>query len=97
MEKPSRQIFDIALTRLGITERSKAVHVGNSFDKDVVGASGAGWNSVLIKPPPFSEEAPSDPSKEYQRVGDLVRVLDLFGLSDETRPIVTTPTRGVFE
>jgi HAD superfamily hydrolase (TIGR01549 family) len=49
MEKPSKQIFDIALTRLGITERNKAVHVGDSFDKDVRGASSAGWGAVLIK------------------------------------------------
>ena len=127
MEKPSRQIFDIALTRLSIIDRSKAVHVGDvscssdfkrcsistipadpffafpfamflkSFNKDVCGAAAAGWNAVLLKSPPYSDAVPGSDSIDFMRVGDLARVLDLFGLSDDRRPIITTPVRGVFD
>ena len=67
MEKPARQIFDIALTRVGVYDRSRAVHVGHHFGSDVEGAAGAGWRALYVKPPPLSDQ-PANPDKlPYQR------------------------------
>lgn len=60
-EKPDRRIFEAAEEMLdvalkadkaaaGSSQRSewRKVYVGDEYDKDVVGAVGAGWNAVLI-------------------------------------------------
>lgn len=45
--KPSRHIFDIALRQSGVAS-SRAVYIGDKPAVDVVGASSAGMNAVLI-------------------------------------------------
>ncbi|MDR2197785.1 MAG: HAD family hydrolase [Coriobacteriales bacterium] len=45
--KPQRQIFDLALERLGLDARS-AVHVGDHLQADVGGARAAGLRPVLL-------------------------------------------------
>jgi putative hydrolase of the HAD superfamily len=45
--KPEPAIFLTALRRLGV-DASRAVHVGDDYAKDVVGARGAGMTAVLI-------------------------------------------------
>ena len=67
MEKPARQIFDIALTRVGVYDRTRAVHIGDQWAFDVEGASGAGWQALYVKAPPFGDK-PDNPGKlPYQR------------------------------
>jgi len=46
-EKPERRIFDIALERLGVTAAA-AMHVGDAYQADVVGARRAGITPVLL-------------------------------------------------
>ena len=45
--KPSRKIFDEAVRRMGIRP-GEAVHVGDSLEDDIRGASGAGIDAILI-------------------------------------------------
>lgn len=98
MEKPARQIFDIALTRLGIYDRPTAVHIGDAFAFDVEGAAGAGWQALYVQPPPFGDKPPNPEKLPYQRCGDLLRVLEAVGLMpDMERPIATTAPRGIYE
>lgn len=47
-EKPDSRIFRAALTRLGV-EAARAVHVGDSYEADVVGARGVGLRPLLIQ------------------------------------------------
>lgn len=47
VEKPSPRIFRTALKRLGV-EASRAVHVGDSYEADVLGARGVGITPMLI-------------------------------------------------
>ena len=47
MLKPSRKLFDIALEPFRI-DRSKVVYIGDSFERDVVGAKWSGLSSVWI-------------------------------------------------
>ena len=45
--KPSRAIFEAALELVG-TQASNAIHVGDSFEEDVVGARAAGIEPLLL-------------------------------------------------
>ena len=79
--KPDPGIFRRGLEEAGVTA-DRAVHVGDSFTNDVVGARGAGLRPVLI------DRALLDPARAPQRVprgdpvpvvSDLVDLLDLLG------------------
>jgi len=99
IEKPNAPIFDMALSRLGVYDQSLAVHIGDTFDTDVVGAARAGWNAIFVKAPPYRMDSQLDMPNdiEFQRVGDLSHVLDVFNLADFERPIVMTMNRGILE
>mmetsp|Transcript_21067 Transcript_21067/g.41753 ORF Transcript_21067/g.41753 Transcript_21067/m.41753 type:complete len:377 (+) Transcript_21067:83-1213(+) len=98
IEKPSRQIYDIALTRCGIYDRAHAVHIGSDFEEDTLGAASAGWQSVFLKPPPFSAAEPNPKNAIYQRVGSLIHFLDVLGIETDPRRLVyTTINRGIYE
>ena len=47
MEKPDRRIFEIALSRAAVSPE-RAVHVGDDYRADVLGARGAGVDAILI-------------------------------------------------
>ena len=47
--KPSREIFDHARTKLGLTDRDECWFVGDSYSNDVIGAKNAGWKAVWLK------------------------------------------------
>ncbi|CAM9197653.1 unnamed protein product [Chrysoparadoxa australica] len=47
-EKPNRQIFDAALSRAGLANPIEALHVGGDVEKDIIGAMGAGWQSIRM-------------------------------------------------
>jgi HAD superfamily hydrolase (TIGR01509 family) len=49
VEKPDPRIFGLALEPLGVSPR-RAVHVGDLYHVDVVGAERAGWSAVLLDP-----------------------------------------------
>ncbi|OSQ47568.1 TIGR01459 family HAD-type hydrolase [Marivita geojedonensis] len=46
--KPFASIFEIALARLGVTDRSRVVMVGDSLHTDILGAQAAGLTAALI-------------------------------------------------
>jgi FMN phosphatase YigB (HAD superfamily) len=49
IEKPDPRIFAHALERLGGTPE-RAVHIGDSWTADIVGALGAGWRGAIYYP-----------------------------------------------
>jgi FMN phosphatase YigB (HAD superfamily) len=48
IEKPDKQIFQVALNKLGV-EAENAVMVGNRIDADIVGANRVGMKSVWFR------------------------------------------------
>jgi len=46
-DKPAPEIFELALKRAGV-EASRAIHVGDQYEIDIVGARGLGITPVLI-------------------------------------------------
>jgi len=45
LEKPDRRIFEHTLATLGASAAG-AIHIGDSWDADIVGARGAGWRAI---------------------------------------------------
>jgi HAD superfamily hydrolase (TIGR01459 family) len=46
--KPFRSVYDTCLGLLGIDDRSRVLAIGDSIRTDIVGAAGAGLDSVLV-------------------------------------------------
>jgi hypothetical protein len=65
-EKPDRRIFEAAeeIATAVISSKDQAadadewqkVYVGDEYEKDVLGATGADWNAVLVKEDPGSDQ-----------------------------------------
>lgn len=49
VEKPDARIFALALEQLGVSAE-RAVHIGDSWPADVVGALAAGWRAIWYAP-----------------------------------------------
>lgn len=69
-DKPSPSIFQAALQRAGV-EASEAVHVGDQYKIDIVGARGVGINPILI-----------DRYDLYPEVKDCPRIRSLTELAE---------------
>lgn len=89
--KPDRRVFEVAMSRLGLTEAGVCMHVGNSFEQDVIGASEAGWHAVYA-PADGEQNVPTDTDEGlvFSAVEDLFGVLRMYGREPEDRLIVTT-------
>jgi len=73
MSKPDRRIFDLAVAELGVPA-AETLHIGDSYERDVVAARAAGLKAVWLVGPDNARKAkPRDGS------GDVcVRSLDEF-------------------
>ena len=80
IEKPDPRIFAHTLEQVG-GEPSRAVHIGDSWSADVVGALGAGWRAIYY--PSRAAEPPelTDPRVRVARTADDARAaLSAFGV-----------------
>lgn len=64
-------MFEQALIRAGASQGSIGVHIGDTFDKDVLGATNAGWQSVFIS---NREPTTEEQAVEHIRVQELGNV-----------------------
>lgn len=83
--KPAAQIFQHALEATGADPR-RAIHVGDSYRNDVLGARRAGIRPVLIDRPtsdPARRRADLPPGDDVPVVSDLTELLALLGLTVE--------------
>jgi putative hydrolase of the HAD superfamily len=60
--KPHPRIFEIALDRAGV-DPERAIHVGDRYETDVIGARAAGMDAVLLKRVPWQEQCGNDLSR----------------------------------
>lgn len=70
--KPEREIFAQALTRIGV-EADEALHVGDSYEADIVGAQAAGITPIFINRRMQGEEA-----NDYLTVNTLEGLLEIL-------------------
>eukprot|EP01038_Epipyxis_sp_PR26KG_P004677 gene4677-6571_t len=47
-EKPSAELFNLALQKVQLSSSAAAYHVGDSIDNDIVGAAAANWTPIHI-------------------------------------------------
>jgi HAD superfamily hydrolase (TIGR01549 family) len=83
-KKPDRRIFEVALRRSG-AEPCEAVHVGDMFVEDIVGARAVGVRPLLMDRGelgmfPNHPESGSHPPGTIEVVRDLAEVLSAIGL-----------------
>jgi len=80
VEKPDPRIFAHALEQVG-GDAARAVHIGDSWSADIVGALGAGWRAIYY--PSRASAAPemTDPRVRVARTADDARAaLTAFGV-----------------
>jgi putative hydrolase of the HAD superfamily len=81
-QKPHRGIFEHALSAMRVAPE-RALHVGDSYTADVLGARRVGLNAVLIDratdDPARVREAHADPQLVVVR--DLLELLDVLGIA----------------
>lgn len=65
IRKPRREIFELALDRMGLTAR-EAVQVGDDYEKDIRAAKRAGLRAIWLNP----DERPA--AADQQPVADLI-------------------------
>ena len=71
IEKPDPRIFEVMLDRIGATP-DETVYVGDSYEADVVGASGAGIRVIHAD---YRRKGPDHPHPRFRR---FVELLDLL-------------------
>jgi len=79
--KPDPAIFRAALDAAGVPA-ARALHVGDSYAKDVLGATGAGMAAMLLlrdgaSPPDLGDDPPRLPVPIVHDLGEVVRRLEL--------------------
>lgn len=70
--KPARDIFARALAHAGV-DAENALHIGDSYAADVVGAQAAGLTPVFVDRFDHAQEA-----EEYARVSNLAEIMQLL-------------------
>lgn len=70
--KPARDIFAQALAHAGV-DAENALHIGDSYAADVVGAQAAGLTPVFVDRFDHAQEA-----EEYARVSNLAEIMQLL-------------------
>lgn len=74
--KPKREIFEIMEEKLGL-DKTKTVYIGDSFEKDVVGAKQVGWQAIWMnhRKRALPENTAFKPDQEVYSAKEL---LDVF-------------------
>ena len=75
LEKPNPAIFRLALERLGATP-AETVHVGNTWQDDIVGARAAGLTAVWLADAPRPDFDDAIPHLRIPQLGALVPLLE---------------------
>ncbi len=74
IEKPDAGLYRIVLGELGCTA-GEVVHVGDSLDKDVAGAAGAGISSVWLNRHGVANDTGIEPDHEIASLSELAGIL----------------------
>lgn len=71
VEKPDRRIFEMALAKAGV-QPHRAIHIGDDFEADVLGALGAGIEALHL------DRDGTGPSGNNHRIPSLLELLTLL-------------------
>lgn len=82
MEKPGREIFEWASSRLGVA-MAHIVHIGDSYAADVEGALSAGMKAIWFRGP--ADYAASDRVAVCQNAAEVRAALAAWGIESSTQ------------
>ncbi|MBI5355388.1 MAG: HAD family hydrolase [Candidatus Aenigmarchaeota archaeon] len=74
VKKPSKQLFEKAQKFLGL-KPEECAYVGDTFDKDVAGAHGAGWGAAILMD--YSGKHTDKGEADY-KIKDFKELLEIF-------------------
>jgi putative hydrolase of the HAD superfamily len=77
IQKPDPRLFDIAIGHARCTKR-QLLHVGDSFQNDIIGAKQAGIRSVWLNRQGTNNEAEQQPDFEISSLRELTEILENF-------------------
>ena len=75
LQKPDPRLFEIAIGRAGCTKR-QLLHVGDSFQNDVIGAKRAGVKSVWLNRQREDNKTREQPDFEISSLRELTKILE---------------------
>ena len=75
IQKPDPRLFEIAIERAGCTKR-QLLHVGDSFQNDIVGAKQAGIKSVWLNRHREDKKTKEQPDFEISSLRELIKILE---------------------
>jgi len=76
MSKPQGAIFDHVREKFGNPDSNTCIHIGDNYEKDVMGALSAGWRAVQIIHDPCLVSDPAS-NKFSSRYGDYYKISSL--------------------
>ncbi|MEK5235010.1 YjjG family noncanonical pyrimidine nucleotidase [Paenibacillus sp. FSL L8-0470] len=74
-QKPEPGIFDYAFAKLGITDKSKVLIVGDSLTSDIQGGMNYGIDTCWFNPLEKANEAGIKPTYEIRDLSELLRII----------------------
>ena len=74
--KPQKEIFDLALERLGVRDRSKVLFVGDNPSADIEGANKAGIDSCWVDMPGRVMPETIVPKYSISNICEVVSILE---------------------
>lgn len=74
-QKPEPGIFDYAFAKLGITDKSKVLIVGDSLTSDIQGGKNYGIDTCWFNPLEKANEAGIKPTYEIRDLSELLRII----------------------
>ena len=77
IQKPDPRLFEIAIGHAGCTKR-QLLHVGDSFQNDVIGAKQAGVKSVWLNREGGNNGTGKPPDFEVSSLMELIKILENF-------------------
>ena len=77
IQKPDPRLFEIAIGQAKCTKR-QLLHVGDSFQNDIIGAKQAGVRSVWLNRQGINNEAGQQPDFEISSLRELTKILENF-------------------
>ena len=77
IQKPDPRLFEIAIERAGCAKQ-QLLHVGDSFQNDVIGAKQAGVRSVWLNRQREDKKTKEQPDFEISSLAELIEVLENF-------------------
>ena len=77
IRKPDPRLFEIAIERAGCTKR-QLLHIGDSFQNDIIGAKRAGVRSVWLNRQREDNETGQQPDFEISSLRELTEIFENF-------------------